>query len=121
VEPDPSTHGGSQRPRLLSHQLLQFAGINFRHVRKAWSKTLVVGPAQRINAHQVKLIADYHQGALSQLHIDAAGRVGKNQSLNSEQLKRANGKSNFLERVAFIKVHASLHGRNGNVVYFAND
>src|SRR6266446_9216456 len=50
---DTAAGGDSQPPRLFNYQFLQISRINFRHVREARPKTLVVRTAQRVNAHQV--------------------------------------------------------------------
>ena len=73
------------------------------------------GPRKRIDTHQVEMIADHHQRALRQLNVDPAGGIGQHQRLDAKQLKRANGKRDFFERVTFVVMHAALHRDHGNL------
>src|SRR5918992_5112993 len=93
------SHFNADRFRFFNDQLLQRGRINSRHVRKAWTKAVVVWTTQGIVAHEIQMIADHHQRALGKLHVDAAGRVGQNQRLDVEYLESANRKSDFFERV----------------------
>src|SRR6185369_4770600 len=115
---NPTSHFYIDRLRFFDHQLLQLRGVNGSHIRKTWSKSLVVWTNQRIHAHQVEMIADHHQRALAQLHVDAARRIREYQRFNTQQTEGAHRKRDFFKRVTFVVMHSPLHRQHRNAIDF---
>src|ERR1043166_2659728 len=61
---NPASHFYVDRFRFLNHQFLQISRVHRAHIRKTRSETFAVWTTQRINAHQVEVIADHHQRTL---------------------------------------------------------
>ena len=95
-------------------------GISFRHVEKARAKTLVVGADQRIAALQVDVIFQHYQAALLELQIDSARSIGEQHCLDSQARKHAHRKRHPHQRMSFVIMDASLHGRDWNFTHFSN-
>src|ERR1700752_4924445 len=113
---DPAPHFHADRLRFLNHDLLQLRRVHGRHIRKPRSKTVVVWTTQRVDAHQIQVIADHHQRALAELHVDAARRVRQNQLLNAKRFESANRESDLFERIAFVEVNPALHCHDRNLI-----
>ena len=95
-------------------------GIGLRHIGKTQAKAVVIGTDQRIAALQVDMIFQDNQAALLELQIDSACRIGKQHCLDSQTSKHAHRKSHAQQRMSFVIVDASLHGRHRDLVYFSH-
>jgi hypothetical protein len=94
--------------------------IGVAHVGKAVAEALIVRARQRILSLQVDVIAQHDERALPILGVDASRRVGQYQSANAHPSEHTRRKRNLGRRVAFIKMHASLHYGDRHVARLAD-
>ena len=117
---DPMRHFHFQSLAFLQRHFLVRLPVHLRHVRKTQAETLVIGSDQRIGALKVDVVLDDDQASLLELAIDSACRVGNQRGANSHARHHAHRKNHFALRVALIKMHAPLHGCNGDISHFAD-
>src|SRR5438132_283152 len=84
------------------------------HVVEAQAEAVIVRAGERIDALQIDVIADDHETALREFAFDATGGVGEDHGFHTHTREDADGKRNLLRRIAFVKMYAALHARDGN-------
>ncbi len=96
--------------RSLQCELAIGLPVGLRHVREARAEAIIIRAGQRILSLQIDVVGEHDQCTLLVLPIDAAGCVGKNHGANVHAVKHPHGESDFPGGIAFVQVHASLHG-----------
>ena len=69
---------------------------------------------------QIDVVGNHHQRALFVFEIDAARRIGQDERANAHSPKHAGRKRDLIRGISFVKMHASLHGRHGDIANFSD-
>ena len=89
-------------------------GVRCRHVGEPRAKPLIVDSDQRVVADQVDVILDHHQIARAVLRIHTAAGIGHDQQLGTESLEHPNRERDLLQRIALVRMLATLHDHHRN-------
>jgi len=88
--------------------LVKFPVVNLGHIRKTGPKSLVVQASQGINSHAIQMIGDQHQAAGRHIEVEAAGSVGEDQVLYTQQPERPDWQYDLRHLIAFVIVKSPL-------------
>ena len=88
--------------------------VRVGHIRKAQAEAFVIRSDQRIRALQIDVIAQDDQRPLVIIAVDPAGGVRQYHRADPHARQYAHRKNHFRKRIAFVKMHASLHDGNEN-------
>ena len=82
---------------------------------KRTPKRSSLGPTSGFVTLQVDVVADHDESALLVPEVDASSGVGEDDGADAHASEDANRERHFLRRISFIKMHAALHGRDGDI------
>ena len=90
----------------------QFGIVGRAHRWEARSQRVIIGADEGIVAEHVDVICDEHEITGGPHRMHAPARVGDHESTCAERAHDADGKGDFLKRVALIAMKAALHRDN---------
>ena len=105
----------------LTGDFAQRERVRFTHVGKTDTEIVEIGPAKRIDSHEIDVIRNEHQIAGFERRVDATGRIRDDELLDPESAEDARQKRHLGHLVPFVEVHAALHHCDRNITGAAED
>lgn len=107
---------GSNGIRLCNESVV----VRFMHIGETRPCRKVLS-VQRVFWEEIDVVSNDHQVSYLEFGIHSARSIGHEKCLDAQFVHDANGECNFLHRIAFVEVEASLHRHDVNASEFAED
>ena len=111
----------------LDSQGAEMQGVGGGHVEETLAcvgdhtEARLVGAQGGVGSGEVDVVGDGDDGALREVGADAAGGVGDDEGLATEEAEDASGEGDLVHGVALVGVDAALHDGYGDASYVAQD